>query len=63
VFEGEAVLDDDGHGREDIRVVARVTKQGSDVEVDLTGSDPQTTSFSTPRTPTCNPRWRWPSPI
>jgi len=45
VFDGEAVLDDDGHGREDIRVRARVTKQGSEVTVDLTGSDPQTTSF------------------
>ncbi len=45
VFHGEAVLDDDGHGREDIRIVAKVTKRGSDVEVDLTGSDPQSTSF------------------
>jgi N-methylhydantoinase B len=45
VFHGEAVLDDDGHGREDIRIRAKVTKQGSDIEVDLTGSDPQTTSF------------------
>jgi N-methylhydantoinase B len=45
VYHGEAVLDDDGHGREDIRVVARVTKQGSDLTVDLTDSDPQSTSF------------------
>jgi N-methylhydantoinase B len=45
VFEGEAFLDDDGHGRENIRIHARVTKRGSDVEIDLTGSDPQTTSF------------------
>ncbi|GJD53320.1 Acetophenone carboxylase delta subunit [Methylobacterium crusticola] len=45
VFRGEAVLDDDGHGREDIRIVATVTKRGSDVEVDLSASDPQTTSF------------------
>jgi N-methylhydantoinase B len=44
-FHGEALLDDDGHGREDIRIAARVTKRGSDIEVDLTGSDPQTTSF------------------
>ncbi len=45
VFEGEAFLDDDGHGRENIRIHARVTKKGSDIEVDLTGSDPQSTSF------------------
>ncbi|MGE0749712.1 MAG: hydantoinase B/oxoprolinase family protein [Variibacter sp.] len=45
VFEGEAFLDDDGHGREDIRIHARVTKTGSNIEVDLTGSDPQSTSF------------------
>jgi N-methylhydantoinase B len=45
VFHGEALLDDDGHGRSDLRIKAKVTKRGSDIEVDLTGSDPQTTSF------------------
>ncbi|RVU13788.1 hydantoinase B/oxoprolinase family protein [Methylobacterium oryzihabitans] len=45
VYEGEAFLDDDGHGREDIRIHARVTVAGSDVEVDLSASDPQSTSF------------------
>src|SRR3984885_747698 len=45
VFYGEAFLDDDGHGRNDIRIVAKVTKLGSDIEVDLTDSDPQSTSF------------------
>ena len=45
VFYGEAFLDDDGHGRENIRIAAKVTKSGSDIEVDLTGSDTQTTSF------------------
>ena len=45
VFRGEALLDDDGHGREDIRVVAVVTKRGSDLEVDLSGSDPQAVGF------------------
>lgn len=45
VFEGEAFLDDDGHGREDIRIHARVTKTGSNIDVDLTSSDPQSTSF------------------
>lgn len=45
VFRGEAVLDDDGHGRSDIRIVAKVTKAGSDIEIDLSESDPQSTSF------------------
>ncbi len=45
VYEGEAFLDDDGHGREDIRIAARVTKRGSGIEIDLSASDPQTTSF------------------
>ncbi|MGA0597882.1 hydantoinase B/oxoprolinase family protein [Enterovirga sp. CN4-39] len=45
VFEGEAFLDDDGHGRENIRIAARVTKRGSDIEIDLSDSDPQSSSF------------------
>jgi N-methylhydantoinase B len=45
VFYGEAFLDDDGHGRRDIRIAAKVTKTGSDVEIDLSDSDPQSTSF------------------
>jgi N-methylhydantoinase B len=45
VFHGEAFLDDDGHGRSDIRISAKVTKKGTDVEVDLSDSDPQSTSF------------------
>src|SRR5262245_53530111 len=45
VYEGEAFLDDDGHDAQDIRVHARVTKRGSDVEVDLTDSHPQVTGF------------------
>jgi N-methylhydantoinase B len=45
VFHGEAFLDDDGHGRSDIRIAAKVTKNGSDIEVDLSDSDPQSTSF------------------
>ena len=44
-YEGDAVLDDDGHGATDIHIRARVTKQGTDVTVDLTGSDPQVTGF------------------
>lgn len=45
VFHGEAFLDDDGHTRTDLRIAARVTKTGSDIEVDLTQSDPQTDRF------------------
>ncbi|MVT66110.1 hydantoinase B/oxoprolinase family protein [Bradyrhizobium pachyrhizi] len=45
VFYGEAFLDDDGHGRSDIRIAAKVTKTGSQIEVDLSDSDPQSTSF------------------
>ncbi|WP_321944350.1 hydantoinase B/oxoprolinase family protein [Paraburkholderia tropica] len=43
---GEAFLDDDGHGREDIAIRARVVKRGSDLEIDLTGSDPQSKGFA-----------------
>jgi N-methylhydantoinase B len=45
VYHGEAFLDDDGHGRTDIRIAAKVTKRGTDIEVDLSDCDPQTTSF------------------
>ncbi len=46
VFYGEAFLDDDGSGgRENIRIAARVTKRGSEIEVDLSDSDPQSTRF------------------
>src|SRR6201995_4288468 len=45
VFYGEAFLDDDGHGRSDIKISAKVTKKGSDIEVDLSASAPQSTSF------------------
>ena len=43
---GEAFLDDDGHGREDLKISVTVTKSGSDLEFDLTASDPQTSSFA-----------------
>ena len=45
VYEGEAFLDDDGFGKTNIRIHARCTVAGSDVTVDLTGSDPQVTGF------------------
>ncbi len=44
-YEGVALLDDDGHGSEDIRIHARVTVSGSDVTVDLSGSDKQVRGF------------------
>ncbi|WP_137391164.1 hydantoinase B/oxoprolinase family protein [Rhodoligotrophos defluvii] len=46
VYYGEAFLDDDGRGRENIRIAAKVTKTGSDLEIDLTDSDPQSNSFA-----------------
>ncbi len=45
VYEGEAFLDDDGRGHEDIAIRARVEKRGSDLVIDLSGSDPQVESF------------------
>src|ERR1700720_4494303 len=39
------MLDDDGRGREDIHIRAKVTKRGREIEVDLSASDPQSTSF------------------
>jgi N-methylhydantoinase B len=45
VYRGEAVLDDDGHGALDVTIRAKVTKRGSELEVDLTGSDPQVKGF------------------
>ncbi|MDX2159609.1 MAG: hydantoinase B/oxoprolinase family protein [Hyphomicrobiaceae bacterium] len=45
VYCGEACLDDDGRGRNDVAIRAKVTVRGSDVEVDLTQSDAQAASF------------------
>ncbi len=45
VYHGEALLDDDGHGATDIHIRATVTKQGSDLTVDLTDSHPQVVGF------------------
>jgi N-methylhydantoinase B len=44
-YRGEAVLDDDGRGNQDIYIRATVTKQGSDLEIDLSVSHPQVASF------------------
>lgn len=45
VYEGVALLDDDGTGREDIAIRARVTVAGDALEVDLSGTDPQSERF------------------
>lgn len=45
VYHGEATLDDDGFGRENIVIRAKVTVAGSGIEVDLTGSDDEAVSF------------------
>src|SRR5262245_1395282 len=41
VYRGESVLDDDGHGIEDIHIRATVKKRGTDLVVDLSESHPQ----------------------
>jgi N-methylhydantoinase B len=46
VYHGEAFLDDDGRGRQDVAIRAKITKSGSDLEIDLTESDPQSNSFA-----------------
>ena len=46
VYRGEAFLDDDGRGRQDVAIRAKITKSGSDLEIDLTESDPQSDSFA-----------------
>src|SRR3954464_8772015 len=45
VYRGEALLDDDGRGNEDIHIPATLTKQGSDLNIDLSDSHEQVTSF------------------
>ena len=44
-YHGEATLDDDGRGNDDIVVRATVTVRGSDLEVDLRDSDSEVASF------------------
>ena len=44
-WHGQSQLDDDGRGNQDITVRATVSKRGSDIDVDLSESDPQVTSF------------------
>ena len=45
VYLGEATLDDDGRGNEDIVIRAKVSVKGSDLTVDLRDSDPEVKSF------------------
>jgi N-methylhydantoinase B len=45
VYTGEAFLDDDGHGAEDIAIRARINKRGSELDIDLSDSDPQVVGF------------------
>jgi len=45
VYRGEALLDDDGRGNSDIHIRATVTKQGSELTVDLSDSHEQVASF------------------
>ena len=45
VYRGEAILDDDGHGRRDIAVRAQIRKRGSDLHIDLSESDEQAIGF------------------
>jgi len=45
VYEGEAVLDDDGFDRRDIKVKCTVKVEGEEVWVDFDGTAPQTTGF------------------
>ncbi|RVI71288.1 hydantoinase B/oxoprolinase family protein [Sinorhizobium meliloti] len=42
---GEAFIDDDGFGRTNIRIFAKVTKLGDGLEIDLSDSDEQVVSF------------------
>ena len=45
VYHGEAMLDDDGRGNDDIHIRATVTKRGSDLVIDLSDSHEQLASF------------------
>ncbi|HWD57391.1 MAG TPA: hydantoinase B/oxoprolinase family protein [Stellaceae bacterium] len=45
VYHGEAMLDDDGRGNNDIHIRATVTKQGSDLTIDLSDSHDEVASF------------------
>src|SRR6266436_3606307 len=45
VYQGEALLDDDGRGNDDIHIRATVTKSGSNLKIDLSDSHDEVQSF------------------
>jgi N-methylhydantoinase B len=45
IYQGEALLDDDGRGNDDIHIRATVTKSGSDLKIDLSDSHHEVASF------------------
>ena len=45
VYHGQAMIDDDGHRFKDIHIRAKVTKSGSDLEVDLSDSHEEVVGF------------------
>ncbi len=45
VYHGEALLDDDGRGHDDIHIRAKVEKRGSDLVIDLSDSHAEVASF------------------
>lgn len=51
IYFGEATLDDDGHGTEDIHIRAKITKLGSDLTIDLSDSHLQVVGFINSSTP------------
>jgi len=53
VYRGEALLDDDGRGNDDIHIRARIEKRGSDLVIDLSDSHPQVASFVNSSYPNC----------
>lgn len=44
-YQGESIMDDDGHGIENIHIRATVTVDGDSISVDLSESDPQVRGF------------------
>jgi N-methylhydantoinase B len=45
IYQGEALLDDDGRGNDDIHIRATVTKSGSNLKIDLSDSHDEVQSF------------------
>src|SRR6185436_14565162 len=45
IYRGEALLDDDGRGNDDIHIRATITKSGCDLKIDLSDSHDEVASF------------------